>query len=295
MLRTFFAFALVTWWARIADRHRDSGSRWIPILAGLAAATGITAANLTYGFNRGAVVFPLVSLLAVYSMRIRRIPPAVTFTVFACCVPLLLAVATFRANSQLAQIAPEAERKSGAPLAELTENIVVYCGGPQLTGVFYESLDWGDRLFGGSTLISSIMSPIPILGKGFREESGPIVYNHAIYGTDGIDDQIPPFASELFGNLHIAGVVAGFVGLGLLLAMFESWLYAVDSTFGAFVVQYIAVWGAMLTVWSLSVYVQILFYFLGPVYLYLAIIHVRGWLRRAPAPGIHFPMGVRIQ
>ena len=129
------------------------------------------------------------------------------------------------------------------------------------------------------------MSPVPILGKGFREESGPIVYNRAIYGISGIDDQIPPFASELFGNFHVAGVVAGFLGLAFFLATMESWLKTADSTFIAFTIHYVAVWGAMLSVWSLSVYAQILFYFLGPVYLLVAVAQVRIWLRWNPVAG----------
>jgi len=91
----------------------------------------------------------------------------------------------------------------------------------------------------------------------------------------------------------LAGVVAGFVGFGLLLSLFESWLGAVRSTFGAFVIQFIAVWGAMLSVWSLSVYVQILFYFLGPVYLYLAATHVRGWLGRVPYEEVQIGDGMQ--
>jgi hypothetical protein len=164
-----------------------------------------------------------------------------------------------------------------------------------LTAVFYESLDWGNRLWGGTTLISSVMSPIPILGKGFRDTSGPVVYNHAIYGTSGIDDQIPAYVAELFGNFHVPGVVAGFIALSLLLAMFESWLQAVKSTFGAFIIQYIAVWGALLAVWSVSVYVQILFYFLGPVYLYLAATHAGALLRRSPASSISYQTGAGIR
>ena len=295
MLRPFFAFALVTWWARIADENRQNGSLWRPVAAGFAAAAGITVANLTFSFNRGAVVFPLLSLAAIYSLRVRRIPPVRTSIGLACCVPILLAIGSFRANSQLNRIAPNATREIDVSTAEFTESVLVYSGGPQLTAVFYENLDWGTKLYGGVTLVSSILSPIPILGKGFREDGGPVVYNRAIYGSSGVDDQIPPFSAELFGNFHVAGVVAGFAGLSLLLASLEAWLFAVRSTFGAFVIHYIAVWGAMLCVWSLSVYVQILFYFLGPVYLYLAVTHIRRWLQRTPAPVFHPQLGVTNQ
>ncbi len=291
ILRPFFAFSLVTWWARSVDQSRQSDGRWRPFLIGLATAAGITIANSTFGLNRGAVVFPILALAAVYSARVRRIPPAFTLVAVAVAVPLLLAVGSFRSNSQLAQYVPETSREVEVSSSELTESILVYAGGPQLTGVFYESIDWGRHLYGGQTLLSSVMSPIPILGKGFRDTSGPVVYNHAIYGVSGIDDQIPPFTAELFANLYIAGVVGGFLALAWLLALFESWITAVQSTFGAFIVQYIAVWGAMLTVWSLAVYVQILFYFLGPVYLYLAVLQFRGILRRpAVAPMTH-PLG----
>lgn len=295
ILRPFFAFSLVTWWSRVADKSRESGDTWRPVVAGLAAAVGITIANLTFGFNRGAVVFPLVSLIAVYSARIRRIPPVLTLAAVVVFIPVLLAVGSFRGKSQLAQVAPNASREVEVSVNDLTENIVVYCAGPQLTAVFYESLDWGNRLWGGTTLVSSVMSPIPILGKGFRDTSGPVVYNHAIYGTSGIDDQIPAYVAELFGNFHVPGVVAGFIALSLLLAMFESWLQTVKSTFGAFIIQYIAVWGALLAVWSVSVYVQILFYFLGPVYLYLAATHAGALLRRPPAPSISNQTGAGIR
>ena len=163
VLRPFLAFALVTWWAGVADESRESGNRWRPALVGVAAAIGITIANMTFSFNRGAFVFPVLSLVAVYSTRIRRIPLVLTVAAVAVCVPLLLAVASFRSDSQLAKVAPTATRASTDFMTDLAENIVVYCGGPQLTGVFYESLDWGDRLFGGVTLVSSLMSPIPIL------------------------------------------------------------------------------------------------------------------------------------
>jgi hypothetical protein len=282
VLRPFLAFALATWWARSADQSLATGIRWRPMAVGIVAAAGIAVANLTFGFNRGAVVFPLLSLVAVYSLRVQRIPPVLTFAAIGCCVPLLLAAGTFRGNSQMAKAGPGMTKDVEFSMAELAENIVVYCGGPQLTAVFYESLDWGEKLYGGQTLVASVMSPIPILGKGFRENGGPMVYNRAIYGTSGIDDQIPPFAAELFGNFHVAGVVAGFALLSLLLANAEAWLRAVESTFGAFVIQYVAVWGAMLTVWSVSVYVQILFYFLGPVYLYLAVGQLRALFRRMP-------------
>ena len=293
VLRPFLAFALATWWARVADQSRATGSGWRPVLVGLIAAVGITVANLTFGFNRGAFVFPILSLIAVYSARIRRIPPLASFGALACFVPLLLFLGEYRSTPPPGQ--PAKSTGLEVSLTDLSENIQVYAGGPQLTGVFYESLGWGERLHAGHMLLSSLLSPIPILGKGFRETSAPVVYNQAIYGMAGFNDQIPPFPSELFANFHVIGVLAGFVAFGMALARSQAWLDAVGSTFGAFIIQYVATWGAMLCVWSLSVYVQILFYFLGPVYLYFAVTQTREWLRRSAGRGVHFHKGAIVQ
>ena len=291
ILRPFLAFALATWWTRVADQSRESGKAWPPVLAGLVAAVGITIANLTFGFNRAAFVFPILSLVAVYSARIRRISPAFTVGVLACVVPLLMAIGSFRSDSEFAAVAPSYTPDRTPWLTEFSESIQVYSGGPQLTGVFYDSVDWGRRLYGGVTLLSSILTPIPILGKGFRETGGPVVYNQALYGVSTIADQIIPFDAELFANFHIPGVLVGFFGFGVALAKAELWFDSVGSTFGAFVIQYISVWGAMLSTWSLSVFVQILFYFLGPVYLYLALLQVRAWLRTTSGRGPCFHTG----
>ena len=277
ILRPFLAFSLVTWWARAADQSRGIG-RWRPAFFGLVAAVGITIANMTFSFNRGAFVFPLLALAAVYSSRVRRISPVLAAGVLLALMPVLMALGSYRTQ------VPGAEKPAGSfhdSLLDLSENIEVYAGGPQLTGVFYSQLGWGEHLYFGSSIVSSVLSPIPVLGKGFREGGGPIVYNQAIYGMSGIDDQIPPFASELFANFHIGGVLFGFVGFGVVLATMERWLGTITSTFGAFVIQYIATWGAMMSVWSISVYVQILFYFLGPVYLFGGLAHARTWLSQA--------------
>ena len=39
------------------------------------------------------------------------------------------------------------------------------------------------------------------------------------------------------------------------------------------------VWGAMLAAWSISIYSQIIIYFFGPIYFYVAVRHVLGRLR----------------
>lgn len=277
-LRPFLAFALVAWWARIADESTGPKSWRLATLAGLAAAAGITIANLTFSFNRAAFAFPLVSLAAVYSARVRRIPPAFTAILLAIALPLLMAIGTIRA-SRMVGGQPLTESPFTSMLKDASETVQAYGGGPQFSALFCERTGWGDQLYGGSTLIASAMSPVPVLGKGFREDSGPALFNQALYDVRGIEDQILPFATELFVNFHLPGVVAAFIGLGMLLSASQQWFDSAGSAFAAFSIQYVAMWGAMLAAWSLSIYSQILIYFVGPIYLYLAMHYLLEWLR----------------
>jgi hypothetical protein len=270
-LRPFLAFALVAGWTRIAD---TSGNSFRSAFAGIAAAVGITFANLTFSFNRAAFVFPLIALAAVYSARVRRIPPALTVAVMAIALPILMAIGTVR-SSRMAGGQPLNGSPFASMLADASQTVQAYSGGPQFSALFYERLGWGDRLYGGSTLIASVLSPVPVLGKGFREGSGPALFNEALYDVRGIEDQILPFATELFVNFHLPGVVVGFIGLGVALSKAQGWFDSAGSAFAAFSIQYMAIWGAMLAAWSASIYSQILIYFFGPVYLYVALVWVR--------------------
>jgi hypothetical protein len=277
LFRPFLAFALAAWWARVVDRDRDNPKPWKAAAAGLIAALGITMANMTYSFNRAAFVFPVVCLLAVYSARVRRIPLTFAGLALVCVLPALLAVGAYRSMTDDEDIAGALEKS----MQGVSEQIQIYSGGPQLTGHFYESIRWGDQLYLGSTLFNSVLTPIPVLGKGSRDTCGPAVYNYAIYGTREIEDQIIPFDVELFANFHVPGVLFGFAGLGIFLGWAEQCFEAARSVFGAFAVQYVALWAAMLSIWSLSVFVQICWMFFWSVYLYVASVQARRWLTRS--------------
>ncbi len=281
LLRPFLAFALVAWWARSVDGSQSGKRAWRPLLIGLGAGLGITLANMTFSFNRAAFVFPLVSMAAVYSARVRRIPVWTMVTALAIAMPLLMAIGSYRSSLMLG--GSDAEIKMSSMLRETSETVQAYVVGPQYTGTFYDVVGWGRELLFGKSLIASALSPVPILGKGFRDSSGPLLFNRAIYGVDDIQDQILPFDAELFANFHGLGVVAGFVALGALLRLGERWSDSARSTFAAFCLQYVFLWVAMLSCWSLSVVSQILIYFFCPIYVFVAAIQIRRWLRNSAA------------
>jgi hypothetical protein len=276
-LRPFFAFSLVAFWTNLLDRGRTAA--WILNLTGLAAAVGIALANMTFSFNRAAFVFPLIAFAAIYQSRVRRIPFALTGGVAALALPILLMVSSYRTN-----LMAGTEGTSSLALSyasdSVADNIQGYAVGPQYTGLFYDQVRWGQDLFAGETLVASAMSPVPVLGKGFRDTSGPALFNRAIYGIGGIEDQILPFNAELFANFHLPGTVIGLMIVGFTLGTAEKWIASAKSSFVAFSIQYAAIWAAMLAAWSLAIYSQILIYFFGPVYFFILATYSRQWLRQ---------------
>lgn len=279
LFRPFFAFALVAWWTRKADALGSGANiAWVT-LAGLIAAAGVTIANMTFSFNRAAFVFPLVSLFAVYSSRVRRIPPAFTLMLIAVALPVLMAVGTVRSSRMEGGDRRSAETPFATVMSDASETLQAYAGGPQYSALFCERTGWGEKLYGGSSLVASALSPVPVLGKGFRETSGPALFNRALYDVRDIEDQIIPFATELFVNFHLPGVMVGFLALGLLLSSAQQWYASAGSAFAAYSIQYVFMWAALLASWSVAIYAQILVYFFGPIYLYIAISYSVEWLR----------------
>jgi hypothetical protein len=281
VLRPFLAFALVAWWARSVDEPAGDARSWRPMLTGAIAAIGITLANMTFSFNRAAFVFPVVALVAVYSARARRISPLVTAAALIFLAPLLFALGNYRAKLLAPPTAPSGVEAS---IQAAADEIQGYAGGPALAAIFLEDAKWGAHPYGGSTLVASLLSPVPFLGKSFRDSNGSALYNRALYGMPGFEDQIIPFSAELFVNFHALGVLVGFFVLGQVLGRGHLWFAAVGSSFGAFAIQYVLMWCATLAVWSLSVFSQIAIYFLGPIYLYCAVVQMRTWLRGMRTP-----------
>ena len=166
---------------------------------------------------------------------------------------------------------------------DLPEMFQVYGGAPQFLAYFLEQGSWAAHPTWGHVLLSSVLSPVPILGKPFRQTTGTAIYNRLIYGTSDVADQIAPFAGELFLDFHLPGVLAGFCLLGWVANRLQQAFENTTSSIEIFLWQYFAVWTFFLIFGSASVVSQILVYFGWPFYLYLFLRCVRS--KAAPATG----------
>jgi hypothetical protein len=287
-LRPFLGFAFALLWCRWVDRRQ--GPRLPRLLGAPVVIIIIMGSYYSFNYNRGAVIAPMVALAAVYSTRVRQVPTAALVLVAMISFPLVMVLGVYRTGgTTLGDVVsdPSARRSIGQEL-NLDETVQVYGGAPQFTAFALESSDYARHLYWGTTLAASAILPVPVLGKPFRSYSGVTIYNQMIYGniTTLEGDQIFPFAAELFFNLHVFGVVAGYAALGVVIWRLQHAFEHAPNAIETFIWQYAGVWATFLVQGSLAVLSQILIYFFWPIYVYyvLRFIHSR-CLPRQPSRG----------
>jgi hypothetical protein len=231
----------------------------------------------TFSFNRAQFVYPIVALIAVYSMRVRRVPALLLGALgIGSIVPFVL-WAFFRSSGVTLETALNNASLAKVVLqtADINNQIQVYGQAPQFLAFLLEQSHFAHPLYGGSTIIASIMSPIPVLGEPFRAHSGPFIYNYMIYGPGAIYDQVIPFIGELFINLHLPGVVLGYAGLGVATSYLQKRFMGSSEAFEIYCWMFAAVWLLFLVYGSIAALSQICVYSGWPIYVFFI------WRRRA--------------
>jgi hypothetical protein len=282
-LRPFLGTCVVLLWCRWLDRKRSHKTKGFSSVVTMVAIVAVCLSNATFNYNRGSMVVPLVAMLAVIVSGPRPVPwrTVVSAAVIVLVVLLLLPLyGVYRSNNFTAQelFNDPSVRGLMADKVELTEMFQMYGGAPQFLGFLLENGGWGAHPQWGKVLVSSTLSPLPILGKPFRENTGTAMYNRMIYGVPDVSDQVPPFPGEAFLDFHLAGVLAGFSLLGWIAFKLQTAFSRSHSFFELFIWQYFSVWTFFLIFGSLSVASQIFIFFCWPFYLYFVnrSLHSRG-------------------
>ena len=268
-LKHFLGFAVVlawSWWLGKARRRKLS------ILAVTAAVT-IALLVVNFNYNRGTMLGPIIALAAAFSMHAWRIPFKGVVLAGVLALSLAFLFGWYRSTDL------EITELSASALADtwnsdrVVEFVQVYASAPQMTAYLIESLE--GKFYYGKTLLPSLVYPIPVLGKPFREISGPVILNELIYGDSDSVDQIIPLAGELYINFHLAGVALGGVLVGCLLAWLQGKFVAAPTAVESYAWLLMALW----TVFpgSLSVASQIYLYSFWPIYVYFAARRLWWW------------------
>jgi hypothetical protein len=285
-LRPFLLTGLAMAWSRWLDRPAEAAGQVRRVAITAATAAAVLVVGATYGFNRAAFIVPLVAMAAAYAAPARRL--SLTALALAGVVAVLLSEATqhYRAGG-----VPAAElTRSGAArqrvfdAGSLPSDVQVYGAAPQFAGFVLEAARQRGQPFTPRVLLASLLSPVPVLGKGFRDESGPVIYNQLIYGTTGVVDQILPFEAEVFLCLGPGGLAVAFLLLGAVVARLQRVFERAGSAFDRYALQFAAMWLTFLVQGSLSAVSQVFVFFMWPFYGY-ALLRVLStpWRPSAPA------------
>jgi hypothetical protein len=268
-LRPFLAYGVIILWAaRISGRR--PGTRLQPVE--LALIVVAIAASATYNYNRGAVIVPVLALVTAYGCTVRRPSPAGIAAFLAIVAVLGFMFGQYRnfySATHGGAINPAAAGLD-RPAGSFTDDVQAYGNGPQFWAIVIQEVDrTGKRT--DESITDSAMSPIPVVGKPFRDESGSTVYNELIYGQPEVHDQILGFGAELYWNYGIPGIVVGYVLLGFAVRRFDDRVGAAPDPLAAYTWAYCGIWVAMLVVNSISVLAQIITYFFWPIFAMLVV------------------------
>lgn len=288
-LRPFLTFGLVLAWGYWLTRSRWARSLWV--VATVTVALGVALPFLNFNYNRGAMFGPILALAAVFSCHVRRLSLPVLAAAGALLFFVVILFGAYRAGKlqEADFVHHDAALAAEANLRTVSDLVQVYGNAPQFTAFMMEKIQTGADLYGGRTLLSSLLYPLPILGKPFRDSSGVQIYNQLIYGTPTIVDQVITYEAELYMNFHLAGVVIGYALLGLVFSFFHRRFEQSATAIETYFWLLMALW----VVWpgSLPVTSQLFIYAFWPAYLYLALAWLAPRFLRNPARrGIFGPL-----
>lgn len=268
LLRHFFPFGLVLCWSIGVARRERRGWYAFPTLLLLAALVASTA-----NYNRASMVGPVLAVLAAYSLAVRRLSGRAVALIGLGLMLAGVAFGSYRNDNLYGPDAPGRQQQTRGEA--LSEFLQIYGEGPQCVGFLLEQTAQEPRHLGKSAF-ASLMYPLPVVGKPFRDASGVVLYNRLIYGEPGVVDQVTPAAAELFLNFHLPGVAAFFALLGFAVQRTEQHFQAAPTAFRAVAAFMVGMWLSFPIAGALAVVSQIFIYSFWPLYAYYGLRAVLG-------------------
>ena len=258
----FLPFGVLVIWAR---NQPESVWHWKNGLALLACGVASLSSN------RANLLYPTLTFLAVI-MAGQRVRYKGFFLILG--MPVLAGVFFFSLiRSQTTFVIADVPTLAGTFWRGLDSLVMVY----QLYfGSLYQLTPvlTIDPALTDNTLLSSLLYSVPGIGRAFRETSGVLAYNSAIYGSVSHPDQVIPVAGELFFNAGLVGVALshGLIGAGFcwLNRQFSRAVVTASSVeIGCWF--YLALLYNALIMLSLSVFAQFLIFMAPPALVLLVL------------------------
>jgi hypothetical protein len=222
-------------------------------------ASGIIA---TIGSNRASLLYMAVSIVALFSIKVKRIP-------FYLIIIAILIAGPYIVNFNQARVSSDIdtfnETLKEVDQESILATLQVYFQAPQTVINLNERNESKDHF----TLFNSFFESFPYLGKDLRNKSGSYYYNMYIYHSDISRDQVYPFAAEIEKNLGPVGIILTFFLFGNLFGFLNSlYLSSIKSNSPSliiFSIIYASIYLNAVNLLSVSVLGQFLFYNSFPI------------------------------
>jgi hypothetical protein len=268
LLKPFLGFAVIMTWCRWMDRGHQSISWLRASLWTVGMLAGVVTTFSFFAYNRGSVAVPLVAVAAVAMAKSDKCSWRTIATAGVLVLALSPIYAIYRSGTALGEnlVAQSDLQEMFLDKVDLSDLVQMYGNAPQYLGFLLERSHWGREPYWGAVTVSSILSPLPVLGKPFRQTSGFTLYNRLIYGSDDFADQASPFQGETFLDLHVLGVILGYAIFGWILHRLQRAFERCQSSLEIYIWQYLSVWISFVIFGSVGVTSQTLIYFCWPIY-----------------------------
>jgi hypothetical protein len=272
LLKQFLGFAVIMAWCKWLDSGGLKSSSFRRGLVTIFVLVGVVLSFSMFNFNRGSIAVPLLAVGTVALVKGDKLSWRIMAVSGVLVLVLTPVLALYRSGIELGGdlLARTSLQDSLREHIDIAEVAQMYGGAPQYLGFLLEESHWGSDPRWGVVTLSSILAPIPVIGKSFRRNSGYGIYDRMIYGTDAIVDQNPPFQAESFLDFHVVGILFGSAMFGWVLHRLQRAFERSRSSIEIYIWQYLSVWTCFLIfgLSGLNVQSQVMCYYCWPIYAY---------------------------
>lgn len=274
VLKPFLGFAVIMAWCKWIDSGGMKASSMRRGLVTVLVLAGVVLSFSMFNFNRGSIAVPLLAVGTVALVKGDKLSWRIMAVSGVLVLVLTPVLALYRSGTELGVgedlLSRTSLQDSLREHIDIAEVAQMYGGAQQYLGFLLEESHWGSDPRWGVVTVSSILAPIPVIGKSFRRNSGYGIYDRMIYGTDAIVDQNPPFQAESFLDFHIVGVLFGSAMFGWVLHRLQRAFERSRSSIEIYIWQYLSVWTCFLIfgLSGLNVQSQVMCYYCWPIYAY---------------------------
>ncbi|WP_431844237.1 hypothetical protein [Calidifontibacter indicus] len=227
----------------------------------------------SFSLNRASIIFPVGAMVAAYALTVAplRLRAWVSMGVAAALAFLVLGgvrTTAFNVNG--------GQDSTAGPVdiwGSLRETVELYGQSPYLPGIMHDESIAGR--FSAIQPINSVLAAVPGIGREARLNSGTSLYNYAIYGKSGIQDQIVPVWAEVNAALGLSGLILAALVLVLAGRFAGSWLLNHPTPLGAYAAVLSSLWIAQASISSIQAITQAFLYSVIPAVLLAALARAR--------------------